>query len=103
VTMEFWTTIRFMLYPVLLVGGVAWAVLMLRYFRCQRCAEAAWSFWLAAAVAVQGASGFAALLISNAVGFGALSSAVFTLGSLAVTLVVATGSACLLLTAWRRD
>jgi hypothetical protein len=101
--MEFWTTVRFSLYPVMLVGGVVWAVLMLRHYRCQRCAEAAWSFWLALAVAVQGASGFAALLISNVIGFGALSSAVFTVGPLAVALVVTTGAVMLVASAWRRS
>lgn len=101
--MEFWTTVRFTLYPVMLVGGVAWAVLMWRHYRCQRCAEAAWSFWLAAAVAVQGASGFAALLVSNAVGFGPLSSVVFTVGPLAVALVIMTGAVMLVASAWRRS
>ena len=101
--MEFWTTVRFLLYPVMLVAGASWSVLMLRHYRYQRCAEAAWSFWLALAVALQGLSGFAALLVSNALGFGALSSAVFTLGPLAVTVVTATGAVCMLLRAWRRD
>jgi hypothetical protein len=101
--MEFWTTVRFLLYPVMLVAGAAWATLMLRHYRCQRCAEAAWAFWMGLAVAVQGAAGFASLLVSNALGFGALSSAVFTLGPLAVTIVTTTGAAVLLVAAWRRS
>jgi hypothetical protein len=76
---------------------------MLRNYRCRRCAETAWAFWLGVAIAVQGLSGFAALLISNAQGFGALSSAVFTLGPLAVTLVTTTGAVMLLVRAWRHD
>lgn len=75
--MEFWTTVRFTLYPVMLVSGLVWSVLMLRHYRRQRCAEAAWAFWLGAAVAVQGASGFAALLVSRTLGFGTLSMRCF--------------------------
>ena len=101
-TMELWTTVRFLLYPVMLVSGATWAVLMLRHYRYQRCAEAAWSFWLALAVAMQGLSGFAALLVSRTLGFGALSSAVFTLGPALVTLVAVTGTVCMLAAAWRR-
>jgi hypothetical protein len=76
---------------------------MVRHYRAQRCAEAAWAFWLGLAIAVQGASGFGALLVSRTVGFGALSSAMFTVGPLAVTLVAATGAVMLLAAAWRRD
>ena len=101
-TMELWTTVRFTLYPVMLVSGLTWAVLMLRHYRVLRCAEAAWAFWLSLAVAAQGASGFAALLVSRTVGFGPLSSAVFTLGPALVTLVAATGAVCMVAAAWRR-
>lgn len=101
--MEFWTTVRFMLYPVMLVAGGAWAVLMLRHYNSKRCAEVAWAFWLGAAVALQGLSGFVALLVSKTVGLGALTSLIFSVGPLAVTVVTATGAVMLLMSAWRHD
>lgn len=100
--LEFWTMARFLLYPVMLVSGLAWALFMLRYYRRTRCFDAAWSFWLGLAVAVQGASGFSALLVSRTQGFGSLSSGIFTVGALAVTVTVATGALAMWLTAWRR-
>jgi len=100
--LELWTNVRFTLYPVMLVSGLVWAGFMLRHYRFQRCAEAAWAFWLGMAVAIQGASGLVALLVAKTQGFGALSSGLFTSGPLAVTTVVMSGALALWWSAWRR-
>ena len=100
---EFWTTVRFMLYPVMLVCGLCWAILLLHRYRQARYAEVAWAAWLGVAVAIQGGAGFMSLLVSHFYGFGPLTSAIFTTGPLAVTVVVASGVIALARTAWTRE
>ena len=100
---EFWITVRFMLYPVMLIGGLAWAALFLHHCRQAHCAEAAWGTWLGVAVAIQGGAGFMALLVSHTQGFGTTTSVMFTAGPLAVTVVIASGVIALARTAWTRE
>lgn len=98
--MEFWTIVRFLLYPVLLVFGVAWCVFFGRSYRRGRCASDGWAFWLGAAVALTGACGFGALMVAQITGFSSVTSGIFTLGTLAPTVVVVVGSAAIWLDAW---
>jgi hypothetical protein len=102
ISLETWTTVRFTLYPVMLIFGFAWALFNFRSYWSGRCVGDAWAGWLGLAVAIQGASGLASLLIARTAGFGSLSSGVFTLGPLAVTVVIVSGSAALWWTAWRK-
>lgn len=97
---EFWTTARFLLYPIMLVCGLCWAILLLHRYRQARCAEVAWVAWLGVAVAIQGGAGFMSLLVSHFYGFGSLTSAIFTTGPLVVTVVVASGAVAMLRSVW---
>lgn len=99
--MEFWTVVRFILYPLLLVFGVAWCLFFGQSYRRSRCAGDGWSFWLGAAVATTGACGFGALLVARTIGFSSVTSGLFTLGTLALTVVVVAGSTAIWLDAWR--
>lgn len=99
--MELWTNVRFFLYPLMIVGGLTWTLLTLRQYRQRCCSKDMWATRLGFAIAVQGAAGFVALLISVTQGFGPLSSAVFTVGPLTVTLVTITGAVTMLVAAWR--
>lgn len=94
--MDTWMTLRFLLYPVLLVAGLAWAVLFWRLRR--RGAFLSLAAALGAAVAIQGGAGFMALLVSPAP--TSVTGAIFTLGILSVTLVTAGGVAVMLREAW---
>lgn len=99
--MEFWTSIRFLLYPVLLVFGLALEVLMVRRYRVCRNAECAWAAWLGLGAAGLGGSGFVSLLIAQQRGFSSATSLILTVGLLlmAFTLVMAVIS--LFLHDWR--
>jgi hypothetical protein len=99
--MELWTQLRFTLYPVMAIFGLAWALFHFRRYWAGRCVGDAWAGWLGLAAALQGVSGFAALLVSKTVGFGPLSSGIFTLGPLAMVLVLVSGSAALWWSAWK--
>ncbi len=94
--MDTWAMLRFALYPVMLVSGVAWALLFWR--QRPRNVAAPLAAGLGAAVAVQGAAGFLALLISPAP--NGLTSAMFTAGVLAVALTATYGAIVMLREAW---
>lgn len=98
---ETWTQVRFLLYPFMLAFGLAWVLLHVRMYHRGRCAPCAWSVWLGAAVAVNGAAGLASLVIARVVGFGPLSSAVFTVGPAVLVLVTGAGVVALFRSAWR--
>ena len=101
-SLETWTLVRFSMYPVMLVCGVGVAVLFWQSYRRSRCAEHAWAFWLALAAAVQGAAGLASLVMSQAAGFNARTSAVFTLGTVTVTVVLVSALLAMGRAAWRQ-
>lgn len=94
--MDTWAMLRFALYPVMLVSGVAWALLFWRQRPWNVAAPLAAG--LGAAVAVQGAAGFMALLVSPAP--TSVTGAIFTLGILSVTLVTAGGVAVMMCETW---
>lgn len=100
--LEFWTTVRFMLYPVLLLFGLAWALFHWRLYRQARCAGDAWAVWLGLAIAINGGSGLASLMVVSAKGFSPVSSMVFTVGPATLTLVMVTATAARFWDAWRR-
>lgn len=100
--METWTAVRFLLYPVLLGLGVAWSLFHLRLFRQGRCVSDGWAFWLGVAIAINGAAGLTSLVVARLVGFGSLSSAVFTLGPAALAMVTGAAVFARFREAWRQ-
>lgn len=100
--LELWTMVRFTLYPIMLVFGLAWSLFHFRTYRQGRCASDAWAGWLGAAVALNGAAGFGSLLVASGAGFGPLSSMVFTIGPAVITATVASGVVALWWSAWKR-
>lgn len=100
--LEFWTLVRFTLYPIILLFGLTWALWHWRLYRRGRCAADAWAFWLGLAIAINGGSGLASLMIASTIGFGPVSSMVFTVGPLVLVLVLVTATAARFLEAWRR-
>jgi cytochrome c oxidase assembly factor CtaG len=101
-SLEAWTMMRFLMYPVMLVCGIGLAVMFWQSYQRRRCAEQAWAFWLALAGAVQGAAGMVALVISQDTGFSNRTSAVFTIGTMAMTVVLVSALLALGQAAWRR-
>ena len=95
--MDAWATLRFALYPMILVSGIAWALLFWR--QRPRNVVALLAAGLGAAVAVQGAAGFLALLISPAP--NGLTSAMFTACVLVVALTASYGAIVMLREAWK--
>lgn len=100
--METWTAVRFLLYPVLLGLGLAWSLFHLRLYRQQHCVSDGWAFWLGVAIAINGAAGLLSLLVARLVGFGPLSSAVFTMGPAALVMVTGAAVWARFREAWRR-
>lgn len=100
--MEMWTAVRFLLYPIMLGLGAAWALFHLRLYRQDRCVSDGWAFWIGLAVAINGAAGVGSLVIAKMVGFGALSSAVFTLGPAVLVMVLGAAVLARFREAWRR-
>lgn len=100
--MEVWTATRFLLYPLMLVLGVALALLFYRSYQAHRLPCQAWAMWLAVAAAAQGAFGLLALLLSRLLGgFSGSTSAVFTAGVALVVVVLLSAVLSLGLAAWR--
>lgn len=100
--METWTMVRFLLYPILLVTGLALAWLFARQYRSQRLPAQAWAAWLALAAGVLGLAGFGALVLSQALGgFGSVTSALLTAGLAVLTGVVVSALAAVGLAGWR--
>lgn len=100
--LEFWTMVRYLLYPVLVVCGVAWAFFHWRLYRSSRCGNDAWSGWLGAAAALLGLMGIPSLTTARAMGFSPSTSLLITVGVLGLALVLASGTVALWLDAWRR-
>ena len=100
--LEFWTMVRYLLYPVLVVCGVAWAFFHFQLYRSSRCGHDAWSAWLGLAAALLGLAGIVGLTVAKSAGFGAATSLLMTVGVMSLTLVMASGTVVLWLDAWRR-
>lgn len=101
--LEFWTMVRYLLYPVILVCGVGWAFFHFRLFRASRCGNDAWSGWLGLAAALLGLAGMSSLTMARATGFGSSTSLLITVGLAGLALVLASGTVALWLNAWRRS
>lgn len=99
---EFWTEVRLLMYPVLLVLGATWGMLFwFQYGRTrQRCQV--WSAWLGASVAALGAAGFGSLVVARMLGgFSSVTSGVLTLGLLVIVVVLVAGVLATGVTMWR--
>ena len=101
-TAEFWTTVRLLLYPILLVLALAWATLFWVRYRQARLLSSAWAFWLGLAVAALGASGFGSLLVARAQGgYSSITSAMLTAGLIVIVVVLVAGVLAMGATMWR--
>jgi hypothetical protein len=103
ISLEFWTMVRYLLYPVLVVCGVAWAFFHFRLYRSSRCGNDAWSAWLGLAAALLGLAGIVGLTVARASGFSPVTSLMVTVGVIALALVLASGTVALWMDAWRRS
>ena len=101
--LEFWTMVRYLLYPVILVFGLAWSFFHFRLYRSSRCGNDAWSGWLGLAAALLGLAGIGGLTVARAAGFGSATSLMVTIGVMALALVLASGTVALWMNAWRRS
>lgn len=102
-TLEFWTMVRYLLYPVILVCGVAWAFFHFRLYRSSHCGNDAWSGWLGLAAALLGLAGTGGLSLARISGFGPSTSILITVGVMALALVLASGTVAMWMDAWRRN
>lgn len=100
--LELWTNVRFLLYPIMFGAALAWSLFHLRAWRHGRCTGDAWAFWLGVAVAINGLAGVFSLLVARTVGFGPISSSLFTIGPAVLTIVIVAGAASLFWAAWKR-
>ncbi len=99
---ELWTEVRLLLYPVLLVLGLAWAVLFWVQYQRAKMRTTLWAAWLGLAVSTLGASGFVALLMARRFGsFSSVTSGVLTVGLAIIATVLVAGVAASGLMMWR--
>jgi hypothetical protein len=103
IPLEFWTTVRYVLYPVILVCGLAWGFFHLRLYRSSRCGNDAWSAWLGLAAALLGLAGISGLTLAKLTGFSSFTSILFALGVLALATVLISGTVAMWMDAWRRN
>lgn len=103
ISLEFWTMVRYLLYPVLVVCGVAWSFFHFRLYRSSRCGNDAWSGWLGLAAALLGLVGIGGLTLARVGGFGSSTSILFALGVMGLALVLISGTAAMWMDAWRRN
>lgn len=103
-TIEFWQTLRqVLLYPVLAVAGVAWALGFWLRWRSTDCAGDMWAGRLGAATAMLGLMGTVSLWVATAAGgFDVRTTTMITLGVAAVAVVLLWGALRLLVSGWRR-
>lgn len=90
-TLEFWTMLRYLQYPIILVFGLMWMFVCLRAYRIYRYHRDLWSGLLGGAVGMFGLAGLSSLSVARVIGFGAQSSALITMGvtELLITLLSA--------------
>lgn len=103
-TIGFWQTLRqVLLYPVLAVGGVAWALGFWIRWRSTGCAGDLWAGRMGAAAATLGLMGTVSLWMATATGgFSVRTTMMITLGVAAVAVVLVWGALRLLVSGWRR-
>lgn len=90
---ETWQNVRMiLLYPFLVTFGMAYVALFWARWRSSKCAGDRWSVRLGLALIVWGVSGFVALRIASASGFGLTTTIVFTIGVLTPAVVLVWGT-----------
>lgn len=97
-----WSTLRALLYPVMIVGGLAWALGFWTRFRGSQCPGDMWAGRMGAAVALFGALSMAGLVLGRASGYGPSTAPLVTLGVAAMAAVLVWGALRLLVGGWRR-
>ena len=95
--------VRYLLYPVILVCGLAWGFFHFRLYRSSRCGNDAWSGWLGLAAALLGLMGIGGLTVARIFGFGSSTSILITVGVIGLAIVLASGTAAMWVEAWRRN
>lgn len=103
-TVEFWQTVRqLLLYPLLAVGGLAWALGFWTRYKSTHCAGDMWAGRMGAATAALGLMGTVSLWVATTTGgFSVRTTMMITLGVAAVALVLVWGALRLLVSGWRR-
>ena len=101
-TTEMWQDVRLLMYPVMIVGGIAWALGFWLRFKTTLAAGDKWAGRLGAAVALYGVLSMAGLILAREFGYGAQTAPLVSLGVVAIALVVAWGALQLLVGGWRR-
>lgn len=94
---EFWQNLRYVLiYPVLLVTGLAWAIgFFLRYHYTKSIGDQ-WAGRMGLAVAVFAASGMIGLMLAQAGGFSVVTAIIFSSGTIFLCGVMVWGTAWML-------
>lgn len=104
-TAEALATFRFLLiYPIMLVFGTAWSILMYRRWKQLRCIGDGLAFALGVSIAAWGGLGLGALYVAQIVMAGTytmLTGAMFTIGSIIVCSVLVVGVIWLFSVSWR--
>ena len=101
-SVDFWANVRLLLYPVIAVGGMAWALGFWLRYRTTECAGDRWAGGLGAALVVLGLMGTGALAVSKQTGFTIVTTVMITVGVLAPAVVLMWGTVKLFVGGWRR-
>lgn len=101
-SLEFWSNLRLLLYPVITVGGMAWALGFWLRYRTTECDGDRWAGWLGAALVVLGLMGTGALAVSKQTGFTIVTTVMITVGVTAPAVVLMWGMVKLFVGGWRR-
>lgn len=90
------------IYPALIVGGIAWAILFALRYRTCAAVEAAWGAAIAISLAIMGGLGmFALWLRVDVEAPAAIHNAVFTMALATPAVVVSAGAVRLFWLQWR--
>ncbi len=98
---QFWADLRLLLYPVLIVGGLAWSLGFWMRYRVTRYSGDVWAGRAGAAVTLLGLAGTSALMVSKVTGFTIVTTVLITLGVLGLAVVMVWGALALLVGGWR--
>lgn len=101
-TTAFLQDVRYLvLYPLMVVGGLAWLGAFFLRWRKTRCRGDLWLAVLAGSIAFWALFGLIALWVASSTGFNVTTSLAFTIGMMAPTMILAWGAVALLWQAWR--
>lgn len=99
-------TLRFLLiYPILLVFGTTWGFMFWRRWRRARYVSDGWAAVLGWSVAIWAGLGLSALYVAKIVQgtYGFLTSGLFTIGAIAVCIIMVSGVVALFGAGWKNE